>query len=66
MRLKKLGLENAGLSVAALVAHISHGLDPAELTTLQRLGVGAGLTDDEVAGLLDRVDEALSKAPPAG
>lgn len=65
LRLKKLGLEAAGLCAAALVAHISHGLDPGELATLQRLGAAAGLSDEEVASVLDRVDEALSKPAAA-
>lgn len=60
-RLAELDLAEAGLSVAALVAQVSHGIDPSELAILQRLARAASVSDETLALLIDRIDQRLSQ-----
>jgi hypothetical protein len=58
-RLKALGFAGLGLSLAVLVAEVSHGLDPAELDALRRLANGAGLDDRDLEDIVRDIDDAL-------
>jgi hypothetical protein len=58
-RLKALGFGGLGLSLAVLVAEVSHGLDPAELDGLRRLAAGAGLDDRDLEDIVRDIDGAL-------
>lgn len=61
-RLKKLGIAEPGLSVATLVAQVSHGIDQSELAILQRMARAAGVPDEALVALIDRVDAQLMAA----
>jgi hypothetical protein len=58
-RLKALGFGGLGLSLAVLVAEVSHGLDPAELDALRRLASAAGLDDRDLEDIVRDIDGAL-------
>jgi hypothetical protein len=58
-RLKALGFAGLGVSLAVLVAEVSHGLDPAELDALRRLASGAGLDDRDLEDIVRDIDGAL-------
>jgi tellurite resistance protein len=59
-RLKALGFAELGISLAVLVAEVSHGLDPAELEALQHLANAAGLDGGRLLDIVRHTDEALS------
>jgi tellurite resistance protein len=59
-RLRVMDLALPGLSVATLVAQISHGVDQPELAALQRIARAAGVSDEGLAELIERVDARLS------
>jgi uncharacterized membrane protein YebE (DUF533 family) len=61
-RLKSMQLVEPGLAVATLVAQISHGIDQSELSALQHMARAAGMSDDALAELVERVDRQLSSA----
>ncbi len=63
-RLKALGFGPLGLSLAVLVAEVSHGLDAAELDALRTMAAAAGLDDVALADAIRRIDEALSGGDP--
>ncbi|MGC4093895.1 MAG: SRPBCC family protein [Polyangiaceae bacterium] len=50
-----------GVQAAAVVALASEGLSEGELSLLTRLGRGAGLDDESLAGIIERADAALSR-----
>jgi tellurite resistance protein len=52
--LKELDQVEAGLSVAALVALASRGLDKKEAAVLERIGAAAGLSKQDVAGIVKK------------
>ena len=52
--LKELGQVEAGLSVAALVALASRGLDKKEAAVLERIGAAAGLDKKDVAAIVKK------------
>jgi tellurite resistance protein len=58
-RLKALGFGGLGVSLAVLVAEVSHGLDPAELDALRRLAKAAGLDDQDLEDIVRDIDGAL-------
>ena len=58
-RLKALGFGGLGLSLAVLVAEVSHGLDPAELDALRRLASAAGLDDRDLEDIVRDIEGAL-------
>jgi hypothetical protein len=58
-RLKTLGYVELGLTLATIVAEVSHGIDPPELVALQKIAVAAGLPETLLASILTRVDEAM-------
>jgi hypothetical protein len=58
-RLKVLGFGGLGVSLAVLVAEVSHGLDAEELEALRRLASGAGLDDVDLEGIVRDIDDAL-------
>jgi hypothetical protein len=59
-RLQRLGFGQLGLAFATLIAQVSHGIDGRELSTLQRIANAAGLDDDAVAQMVQRIDAMLS------
>lgn len=59
-RLRRLDIAEDGLTIAALVAQISHGIDQSELLVLQRLARAAGLDDAVLASIIERIDRQLS------
>jgi tellurite resistance protein len=59
-RLASLGLGEAGLAVAVLVAQVSHGVDVAELAALGRLAWALGIPETRLADLIHHIDEGLS------
>ncbi len=58
-RLKALGFGGLGVTLAVLVAEVSHGLDPVELEALRKLAAGAGLDELDLEGIVRDIDEAL-------
>lgn len=52
--LEQLGQVEAGLSVAALVALASRGLDKKEAAVLERIGAAAGLEKKDVAAVVKK------------
>jgi hypothetical protein len=58
-RLKALGFGALGVSLAVLVAEVSHGLDPAELDALRKLAASAGLDDRDLEDIVRDIDGAL-------
>jgi len=58
-RLLALGFAGLGVSLAVLVAEVSHGLDPAELDGLRQLARGAGLDDRDLEDIVRDIDGAL-------
>lgn len=63
-RIKKLGHAELGVAIAALVAEVSHGIDPPEMAALQKLAHGAGIPDAALASIMGRVDEEMTEALP--
>ena len=63
-RLKKLGCVELGLTVATIVAEVSHGIDPPELAALQKIALAAGLPEAALSSILSRVDEEMADALP--
>jgi hypothetical protein len=59
-RLKTLGFSELGISLAVLVAEVSHGLDAAELEALQHLSAAAGIDGAQLLEIVRRTDLALS------
>jgi tellurite resistance protein len=59
-RLKTLGFSELGVSLAVLVAEVSHGLDPAELEALQHLAAAAGIDGALLLEIVRRTDLSLS------
>jgi tellurite resistance protein len=56
-RLARLGVAELGLTVAAIVGEISHGIDPPELAAMQKIAAGANLPEAALTSILDRVGE---------
>ena len=63
-RLREQGFARLGVAVAALVAEVSHGSDPAELSALRALAVAAGLDEAELAEIVTSIDATLSGREP--
>jgi tellurite resistance protein len=63
-KLKAVGFSRLGVELAALVAEVSRGLDPAELLALRELAHAAGLDDEELKAILRRTEEALAGGDP--
>jgi hypothetical protein len=59
-RLKTLGYAELGVSLAVLVAEVSHGLDPTELLALQHLASAAGVEGSRLLDIVRRTDASLS------
>jgi glycosyltransferase A (GT-A) superfamily protein (DUF2064 family) len=59
-RLKALGFGALGVSLAVLVAEVSHGLDAVELAALHRLAAAAGLDELDLEGIVRDTEAALS------
>ena len=59
-RLKTLGFGALGVSLAVLVAEVSHGLDPAELEALRAMASAAGVDELALMDIIRATDEALS------
>ncbi len=53
-RLKELGNPEAGLLIAALVAHASNGIDKSEAQILEKIGAGAGLAKAQVGAIVKK------------
>ncbi len=64
-RLKALGYGRLGVAIAALVAEVSHGLDPSELGALRQLASAAGVDDLALADVVKTIDLTLSGGEPA-
>lgn len=62
-RLARLGVAELGLTVAAIVAEISHGIDPPELAAMQRIAKGAGLPDAALSSIVERVEVNANVVP---
>jgi hypothetical protein len=62
-RLAALGLGEVGLSVATLVAQVSHGVDAPELAVLGRLAGALGVEEGALTDVIHRIDRGLSGAP---
>jgi uncharacterized tellurite resistance protein B-like protein len=63
-KLRSLGFGELGVHVAVLVAEVSHGLDPAELSALRALSHAAGVPDETLHDLVRRTEEALAGGNP--
>jgi hypothetical protein len=63
-KLKALGFGELGVHIAALVAEVSHGLDPSELDALRMLASAAGVSDQTLHDLIRRTEEALAGGDP--
>jgi tellurite resistance protein len=59
-RLAALGLGEVGLSVATVVAQVSHGVDAPELAALSRLAAVLGFDDHRLTDVIHRIDLGLS------
>jgi len=59
-RLLALGFPRLGVAIAALVAEVSHGLDPSELSALRRLAGAAGIDDAALMEIVRVIDRTLS------
>jgi hypothetical protein len=59
-KLAKLGVAREGLLAATVVALVSEGMSMGELAALRALAEGAGVPDEELQPLVDRVDAAMS------
>jgi len=59
-RLKLLGFSELGVSLAVLVAEVSHGLDASELEALQHLASAAGIEGTVLLEIIRRTDHSLS------
>jgi tellurite resistance protein len=64
-RLQALGFGRLGVAIAALVAEVSHGLDPSELAALRRLAAAAGVDDGTLMEIVRAIDLSLSGGEPA-
>ncbi|HEY8090785.1 MAG TPA: hypothetical protein VIF09_23145 [Polyangiaceae bacterium] len=64
-RLQALGFGQLGVAIAAMVAEVSHGLDPAELGALRTLAGAAGVSDASLGDILKAIDATLSGGAPA-
>jgi tellurite resistance protein len=64
-RLQALGFARLGVAIAALVAEVSHGLDPSELGALRRLAHAAGVDDVALGEIVRSIDVTLSGGEPA-
>ena len=53
------------MAIAALVAEVSHGLDPSELSALRRLAHAAGVDDVALGEIVRSIDVTLSGGEPA-
>ena len=63
-KLKMLGFGELGVHIAALVAEVSHGLDPSELDALRMLACAAGVSDQTLHDLVRTTEEALAGGDP--
>jgi hypothetical protein len=59
-KLRMLGVSELGLATAILVAEVSRGLDARELSALRRLASAAGVRDERLAELVQRIDDDLA------
>ena len=59
-RLHALGFARLGVAIAALVAEVSHGLDPSELAALRQLATAAGVDEVELGDIVKAIDLTLS------
>jgi hypothetical protein len=64
-RLRALGFAELGLSLAVLVAEVSHGLDPSELDALRTMATAAGLDELALVEIIERTNKALGGGEPA-
>jgi tellurite resistance protein len=64
-RLRALGFGRLGVAIAALVAEVSHGLDPSELSALRQLASAAGVDDVMLGDIVKSIDVTLSGGEPA-
>ncbi len=62
-RLAALDLGEVGLSVATLVAQVSHGVDAPELAALSRLASALGISENGLTDVVHRIDRGLSGTP---
>ena len=63
-RLRELGFAELGVSLAVLVAEVSHGLAPAEIEALQQLAAAAGVEGSRLLDVIRRTEQALSGGAP--
>ncbi len=59
-RLKAMNMASLGVAVGALVAQVSHGIDPQELAVIGLLAKSGGVSETEWTALLRKIDDALS------
>lgn len=52
--LHALGAAEAGLLIAAIVAHTTSGIDKREAAVLEKIGKGAGLVKQDIAGIVKK------------
>ena len=63
-KLKALGFGELGVHLAALVAEVSHGLDPTELDALRTLAQSAGVSEQTLHDMVRHTEEALAGGDP--
>ncbi len=63
-KLRGLGLGELGVQLAALVAEVSRGLDPAELHALRVLARAAGISDEDLQRIVRATEEGLAGGDP--
>jgi hypothetical protein len=61
-RLRASGFAELGISLAVLVAEVSHGLAPEELAALRRMAAAAGVDEPALMEIVKKTDEDLSGA----
>jgi hypothetical protein len=52
--LKALGAADAGIFIAAVVAHATSGIDKTEASVLEKIGTAAGLAKPQIAALVKK------------
>ena len=53
-QLKELGAADAGIFIAAVVAHATSGIDKSEASVLEKIGTAAGLAKPQIAALVKK------------
>jgi tellurite resistance protein len=65
-RLKKLGCAELSLTIAVVVAEVSHGIDPPELAALEKIAAAAGVPEAGLSSIVASVDKEMAGSTRAG